>query len=126
MWKTMMMLIALALVAGCAYTPEQEDSVQRFNENLSRAVRDLNLSNQGYDMKCIQSIRGMENEGTISPAQANYLIEKECKDKPIQEPQRIRNPFECPICGLLGREISGPRSRFRTYRCVNEHIWQSE
>lgn len=130
MYKTIMWLIVLvALAASCStYADEQKDkeNLRRFSESLSRAVRDLNLSKQGYDIKCIQSIRGVEDEGTISPAQANYLIEKECKGKPIQIPQGIRNPFECPICGLLGREIKISGSRFRTYKCNNGHIWQSE
>ncbi len=105
----------------------QADDGSKFLENLGKAMRDASLAKEGYDMKCIRSIRGMEKEGTISPAQAEYLIQKECK----KSPQQQQFSWDCPFCGAMGMEVGRQRVQgsptvIIIRRCINGHIWQSE
>lgn len=84
---------------------------------LEKFTRDVGLSIQGYDLKCVHAIEEMEKEGKLSHGQALYLINKECKTAVQQPPSST-----CPICGEIGTSRIGFNGIY--YICPRGHAWR--
>lgn len=131
MKKLTIIFFVLVFLGGGAFSGAQTDDKQKAIDDLNKSIRDVGLSIQGYDLKCVHAIEEMEKEGKLSHGQAQYLINKECKEPAVQQPPPsfIPSPFSspqpsltCPICGMIGSSRTGLNGIY--YVCPKGHVWR--
>jgi hypothetical protein len=104
--------------------PSQSNPKNNAVDDLTTIFNDAALAIQGYDLQCVRAIRDMVKEGTMSPAQGQYLMSQTCKNKTDTgsfgtEPMPSMG---CPICGLMGQMKMGLNGTY--YVCPRGHAWR--
>jgi hypothetical protein len=123
-------LILVLYLLGCASSNNQSRTDRReASDALGKFSRDVGLAMLGYDLQCVNAIEEMEKEGKLSRGQAQYLINRECKNvqmqphiEPSMQPHMRLPSVTCPICGEIGAGRTGFHGFY--YVCPRGHAWR--